>query len=275
MKMCLASLFAFASLGSCKPVSQTVVASASKQPQEQHSEKWSLLKPILAKQGRLLVFIEPNTPENAAEVSRTVGTWSTALQSIPEWPVHRDIEVVPVQNWQEADIMFAYFSSIADLKKRYPNSTGSALIFEESRRNKPLIVVDREELAGVVAQGFPEISILVHEFGHALGLGDTYEMEGYQTGIGRHRRSVMRGGVGARYGEFSSTPTEDDVAGLSAKLAEIRTGRFVCPKGYVEQGVLKDNSEKAFSFSDAESRRFCVLEVDKDVRGNPESLSRP
>lgn len=60
----------------------------------------------------------------------------------------------------------------------------------------------------------------LHEYGHLLGLGDTYKIPGYNSWIGEQPPAVMNG--------MSETLTDDDKLGLWAMLNALKTGRRSC-----------------------------------------------
>jgi uncharacterized protein YraI len=63
-------------------------------------------------------------------------------------------------------------------------------------------------------------SLPMHEYGHLLGLGDTYETDGFNEWEGEQPASVMNG--------LSYTLTDDDRLGLWAVLRQVKTGVRGC-----------------------------------------------
>src|SRR6185369_4248611 len=59
--------------------------------------------------------------------------------------------------------------------------------------------------------------ITLHEYGHLLGLGDTYKIRGKNSWVGEQPPSVMN--------TESETLTEDDKLGLWAVVRALKTGR--------------------------------------------------
>jgi hypothetical protein len=68
--------------------------------------------------------------------------------------------------------------------------------------------------------------VIVHEYGHLLGLGDTYTEKGESQPQESHPPSVYRGEGG------TWDPSPDDIAGIGAVWKYIETGSFSCPQGY-------------------------------------------
>lgn len=61
---------------------------------------------------------------------------------------------------------------------------------------------------------------ILHEYGHMLGLGDTYRIPGYHDWVGAQPGSVMNG--------HHAQLTEDDRLGLWATVRAVKTGKRSC-----------------------------------------------
>ena len=97
--------------------------------------------------------------------------------------------------------------------------------------------------------------IFIHEYGHQLGLGDSYTEEGYQQPIGQdpgmmNNLYVMQG------------LSADDIAGLRHVWDRIQgISNSQCPRGYIT-GDVKENRNNFV---------FCI----KDPNSNPKPISAP
>lgn len=94
--------------------------------------------------------------------------------------------------------------------------------------------------------------VIAHEYGHLMGLGDTYYEPGYGYDIEDHPDSMMRTASGF---------TEDDRAGIWNLWRFLVNGGDPCGPGYTTQGEIWSGT-------------FCVLPEDAESGGSSESGCR-
>lgn len=79
--------------------------------------------------------------------------------------------------------------------------------------------------------------VLLHEFGHVLGLADAYEppkRTPFGWGATKHPPSIMRGGQGSEASPLTLAPSSDDVNGVHTLIAWLVEGRTPsCPAQHV------------------------------------------
>jgi hypothetical protein len=99
---------------------------------------------------------------------------------------------------------------------------------------------------------------LLHEYGHLLGLGDTYRRPGVTNWVGEQPPSVMSGG--------SQVLTDDDKLGLWVALRTLRTGRRSC-EGFGVDVAMTENTKNLLVCDPSA--------VPENTHGTPSPTSRP
>lgn len=166
-----------------------------------------------------------------AAIPKTLNLWNDALRGFPLWTAQGPLQVaitvvegrcpdtpkadVSVEIWGTAR---AFERDICPPTRTTPCAPGAS---------------DRVIHIGPVNRGRPQSIrsdfFLLHEFGHLMGLGDTYRIPGHWDWNGPDQKgSVMRG-------TLFEKPAPDDIRGLRAVVTQLKTGVRSCGPGAVER----------------------------------------
>ncbi len=210
--------------------------------------RYSLLKDIEEKNGKIPVCLAligfPAEERNDAEtrfkdmLSRAANSWNSLLKGHPDWPLRRDIELVFTVQETECPTSQSGFSAriwrnSGDFRRDYCSRPGYVCTSGASAITRFLNI-------GPENRGNPSdiynYFTIVHEYGHLLGLGDTYRNKGLSDWDVDQPPSVMNG---------QNFPPEvfttDDRWGVWATLNALKSGRRDC-RGYGKEVEMKLNT---------------------------------
>lgn len=214
------------------------------------SADYSLLKDIEAKNGRIpvcLALIGFASGEEAtageqfkAMLLRAANAWNSLLRGHPDWPVQGKIEIdfkVSSQQCQPVSTGFTMtvWRNEADFRRDYCNRPGYVCASGGSAERRAIFIgpVNRDKPDNIY-----DYFTILHEYGHVLGMGDTYRNKGMSDWEVDQPPSVMNG---------QNFPPEafttDDKWGLWAVLWAVKTGRRDC-RGYGKEVEMKLNRWK-------------------------------
>lgn len=168
-----------------------------------------------------------------------VSVWNTELvgMSDPAWPVSNvTVEVVPGKCWWWNTLQVDFWAT----QPSWYSSFGTTRTHFDSRGS--INVASEHTLGDSLALR----STLLHEYGHVLGLADTYVTPGVNEPVGQPdslMQSVLvspdqssSGGGGVSVISVGSSqadsPRPDDRAGIRAMWRYVKTGRLDCGPGY-------------------------------------------
>ncbi|NBQ52416.1 MAG: hypothetical protein EBU49_02380 [Proteobacteria bacterium] len=208
----------------------------------------SMLKDIEAGNGTIPVCLALiNFPEGERQkaeasfkdmVDRAANSWNGLLKGHPNWPVQRRVEIdfaVKESRCQSPSKGFGLtvWHRAIDFERDYCSNPGWVC---SSGGSAAL----REIFIGPVNRGRPSniysYYTILHEYGHLLGLGDTYRNKGMSDWDVDQPPSVMNG---------ENYPPEvfttDDRWGIWATLNAVKSGRRDC-RGFGKEVEMKMNS---------------------------------
>lgn len=164
--------------------------------------------------------------EIAALTAQWLENWLSALNAVPEWqgliPRFHQVGSRGCFRNEFYTIRVGLYATVAEWVKAH----GSLhLPFVDSESGKVHMTPEFSQMG--ILRPDETRRILGHELGHVLGLGDTYEREGYLEGLSYlSEESMMKG--------TSDVLAEDDRAGLRLVWRFIMTGTLSCGRGYSE-----------------------------------------
>ena len=196
----------------------------------------SLLRDIEAFKGKLpvcLALIGFEGSEYNEQVTKftelftkAANSWNSLLSDNPAWPVKSSIELKVNSRSQRCPRPSSGFAvnvwkKPEDFKKDYCDTSsaivcaGGAQAAEKAIYLGPL---NRAKPANIYSY-----FVILHEYGHLLSMGDTYEIAGRSEWKTEQPPSVMNG-----QNVPPDSHSEDDKIGLSAVLNAVKTGRRAC-----------------------------------------------
>ncbi len=222
--------------------------SASEMKYALMSPQYSMLRDIEATKGKLpvcfgLIGFKDEEHKEAVQKFRdlfmkAVNAWNGLLSDNPNWPIKSEINLVinsrdgrcsrpsrgfAVNVWSDPEQFKREFCGTALAKV----CASGARAVEKAVYIGP---VNRGKIANLYSY-----FVVLHEFGHLLSLGDTYEVPGASEWENNQPPSVMNG---------QNVPpdlfTEDDKMGLWAMLEAVRSGQRKCGEDTVKVDMKKN-----------------------------------
>lgn len=210
--------------------------------------KDSLLKHIEATSGRLpvclaLIGFEESELKTAEarfkdSLSKAANGWNSLLKDYPDWKVKHQLTLnFKTQTSECTDeapsVNLNVWQKAADFERDYCQVSSTRVCSSAAGPEQRTIYI------GPVNRGSPQdiynYFTILHEFGHLLGLGDTYRIPGRSEWEENQPPSVMNG---------QNFPpdvfTNDDRWGLWATLYAVKTGTRSC-RGYGKEVEMKKN----------------------------------
>ena len=196
----------------------------------------SILRDIEAFKGKLPVclaligFEEPEHDEQVTKFTelftKAANSWNSLLSDNPAWPVKSSIELKVNSRRQRCPKPSSGFAVNVWKKpegfKRDYCDTSSAVVCAGGAQSgeKAIYIgpVNRAKPANIYSY-----FVILHEYGHLLSMGDTYEISGRSEWKTEQPPSVMNG-----QNVPPDSLSEDDKIGLSAVLNAVKTGRRAC-----------------------------------------------
>lgn len=175
-----------------------------------------------------------------AHIARAMNTWNAALAPHPRWPHKGELMINEIRQDTECEpnpnvIRFNVWGDGDRFRKEFCAKQENITICTSSAD-----VAARVVYIGPVADDksfeLYNYFTVLHEYGHMLGLGDTYQIRNHQEWEGEQPPSVMNGRAVPQ-----DQLTVDDRMGIWAVLNEIRTGKRTC-EGFGAKVPLKYNS---------------------------------
>lgn len=210
--------------------------------------QYSMLRDLEATRGKLPVcfgLIGFKDEEHKEEVSKfrdlfmkAVNSWNGLLADNPDWPLKGEV-ILNINSRDERCPRPSRGFAVNIWKdpeqfKREFCGTALAKVCASGARSAEKTIFIGPVNRGKVANLYSYFVVL-HEFGHLLSLGDTYEVPGASEWENKQPPSVMNG---------QNIPpdlfTEDDKLGLWAVLAAIRTGQRKCGKDMIKVEMEKN-----------------------------------
>lgn len=192
-------------------------------------------------------------------VTKALRTWLASLAKIPGWPATNEKNITFLCNGQQRlDIEF--FQDIRSFKAKYPFESSFSDMANKRISLHPadidyLIESDFVQKDANLALEF----VVLHELGHQIGLGDTYDKLSYISPIGEHGVSVMHGGNGIENKKSVLMPSLDDQAALRALYDFLATGNLSCNDGFKELPGRKPFGTLVVCIEDNGSGTFGIL----------------
>lgn len=210
--------------------------------------QYSMLRDLEATKGKLPVcfgLIGFKDEEHKDEVSKfrdlfmkAVNSWNGLLADNPDWSLKGEV-ILNINSRDERCPRPSRGFAVNIWKdpeqfKREFCGTALAKVCASGARSAEKTIFIGPVNRGKVANLYSYFVVL-HEFGHLLSLGDTYEVPGASEWENNQPPSVMNG---------QNIPpdlfTEDDKLGLWAVLAAIRTGQRKCGKDMIKVEMEKN-----------------------------------
>ena len=222
--------------------------SASEMKYALMNPQYSMLRDIEATKGKLPVcfgFIGFKDEEHKEAVQKfrdlfmkAVNAWNRLLSDNPNWPIKSEINLVINSRDERCPRPSRGFAvnvwSDPEQFKREFCGTALAKVCASGARAVEKTIYIGPVNRGKVANLYSYFVVL-HEFGHLLSLGDTYEVPGASEWDNNQPPSVMNG-QNIPPDEF----TEDDKMGLWAMLSAIRSGQRKCGEDTVKVDMKKN-----------------------------------
>ena len=186
-----------------------------------------------------------NTPISASTVqmyfglmNRVVNRWNQALQGVRGWPV---------------DAINLYLVGSIDSCPSTDQGLRVYKLFVDANRDRGFAQFGNFlNVVGLSEFRRADLRRELHEYGHQIGLGDTYSEQGYQLPQGQ-----PPGVMNLYYNVGDITP--DDIDGIRhiwARVSGASADR--CPAGYVESFVLINRNKHVFCLKPTPVGRFAI-----------------
>ncbi len=170
---------------------------------------------------------------------KAVNAWNGLLSDNPDWPIKGEITLVINSrdgrcSRPSRGFAVNVWSDPEQFKREFCGSALAKVCASGARAVEKTIYigpVNRGKVANLYSY-----FVVLHEFGHLLSLGDTYEVPGASEWDNNQPPSVMNG---------QNIPpdlfTEDDKMGLWAMLSAIRSGQRKCGQDTVKVEMQKNS----------------------------------
>ena len=222
--------------------------SASEMKYALMNPQYSMLRDIEATKGKLpvcfgLIGFKDEEHKEAVQKFRdlfmkAVNAWNGLLSDNPNWPIKSEINLVINSRDERCPrpsrgFAVNVWSDPEQFKREFCGSALAKVCASGARAVEKTIYigpVNRGKVANLYSY-----FVVLHEFGHLLSLGDTYEVPGASEWENNQPPSVMNG-QNVPPDEF----TEDDKMGLWAMLSAIRSGQRKCGEDTVKVDMKKN-----------------------------------
>jgi len=211
-------------------------------------QQYSMLRDIEATKGKLpvcfgLIGFKDEEHKDVVQKFRdlfvkAVNAWNGLLSDNPNWPIKNEISLIINSRDERCPRPSRGFAvnvwNDPEQFKREFCGTAAAKVCASGARSIEKTIFIGPVNRGKVANLYSYFVVL-HEFGHLLSLGDTYEVPGASEWENNQPPSVMNG---------QNVPpdvfTEDDKMGLWAMLEAIRSGQRKCGDDTVKVDMEKN-----------------------------------
>jgi hypothetical protein len=223
--------------------------SASEMKYALMNPQYSMLRDIEATKGKLPVcfgFIGFKDEEHKEAVQKfrelfmkAVNAWNGLLSDNPNWPIKSEISLIINSRDERCPrpsrgFAVNVWSDPEQFKREFCGSALAKVCASGARAVEKTIYigpVNRGKVANLYSY-----FVVLHEFGHLLSLGDTYEVPGASEWDNNQPPSVMNG---------QNVPpdlfTEDDKMGVWAMLEAVRSGQRKCGEDTVKVDMQKNS----------------------------------
>lgn len=207
------------------------------------SSATSILPVVEARRGALRVCLAligfgaetaaANTKMSAV-IKSAIGEWNDLLVGNPDWAIPTTAPVITVQVTEcggtTGDMRVNVWKDASTFTTDYCGRRPTWICSSAGSTSTRTVYI------GPVNRGVPEDVFdpytLRHEYGHMIGLGDTYRIAGSHDWVGTQPPSVMNRG--------SLTLTDDDKFGLWVTLRTVKTGSRSCDDFGTEQAMTSN-----------------------------------
>jgi hypothetical protein len=220
------------------------------------TSRWSILRDIDQARGQLSILVVDKSPgvsrgdnaplvRRAADfIRRAVEKWNVPLAGVDGWK-WSEVDVTMVDENADNHVTKIDRSTLRPAEDGARACRLDPASWLPSRPGLLVVVLDSScgrsfalPWARVIVLAGPELRadnnrlerVVLHEYGHIVGLGDTYDEPGYQSVVGQPD-SVMRTAA-----HLDLEP--DDIAGVRALWDHISNGKSPCGSGYTPQEVF-------------------------------------
>jgi len=167
-------------------------------------------------------------------IKTAVSSWNDLLATNPDWHVASTAPVITMQTTEcsgaAGDMRVNVWKDATTFTTDYCGRRPTWVCSSAGATSARTVYI------GPVNRGVPEDVFdpytILHEYGHMLGLGDTYRIAGSHDWVGTQPPSVMNRG--------SLTLTDDDKFGLWVTLRAVKTGTRSCTDFGAEQAMTSN-----------------------------------
>jgi hypothetical protein len=208
--------------------------------------------------------------EVKGNIINSIQRWNVLIASSPRWP-HKSAANMEIVRKEKCDILakgVKFF--VWTQQNRYEKETKRCqdILKKGNRKTCPSSTNPSRKVVNISANSRRFNATYMHEFGHLLGLADTYVEAGRQEDLGDQPQSIMNKEYvldGETQSGNSARFSRDDEAAAHLILELILDGPSECPEGYeIIHPDLGSRKNRLYCLPNEKAQKFLI-----DVKSAP------